>query len=81
MTTNSPDLNPIENILESIKHYLGSRIFSNISYKKEIEDKWNQIDHEFFQKTDRFNKEESKYLNHFRRIINRILIFFNKKVL
>ena len=44
----SPDLNPIENIWGNIKHYLGSRTFSSISsLKKEIEDKWNQIDHEF----------------------------------
>ena len=41
----SPDLNPIENIWRFIKHYLGSRTFSSL--KKEIEDKWNQIDHEF----------------------------------
>ena len=44
----SPDLNPIENVWGNIKHYLESRAFSNISsLKKEIEDKWNQIDHEF----------------------------------
>ena len=44
----SPDLNPIENIWGNIKHYLGSRTFSSISsLKNEIEDKWNQIDHEF----------------------------------
>ena len=47
-TANSPDFNPIGNILGNIKHYLGSRTFSSISsLKKEIEDKWNQIDHEF----------------------------------
>ena len=44
----SPDLNPIENIWGNIKHYLGSRTFSSISsLKKEIKNKWNQIDHEF----------------------------------
>ena len=44
----SPDLNPIEIIWRDIKHYLGSRTFSSISsLKNEIEDKWNQIDHEF----------------------------------
>ena len=44
----SPDLNLIENIWGNIKHYLGSRTFSSISsLKKEIEDKWNQIDNEF----------------------------------
>ena len=44
----SPDLNPIENICGNIKHYLGSKTFSSISsLKKEIEEKWNQIDHEF----------------------------------
>ena len=44
----SPKLNPIENIWGNIIHYLESRTFSSISsFKKEIEDKWNQIDHEF----------------------------------
>ena len=43
-----PDLNLIENIWGNIKHYLGSRTFSSISsLKKEIEEKWNQIYHEF----------------------------------
>ena len=44
----NPDLNLNENIWENIKHYLGSRTFSSISsLKKEIEDKWNKIYHEF----------------------------------
>ena len=48
MASFRPDLNPIENIWGNIKHYLGSRTFSSIlSLKKDIEDKWNQIEHEF----------------------------------
>ena len=44
----SPDLNPIENIWGNIKYYLKSNTFSNMkSLRKEIEDKWNQIDVEF----------------------------------
>ena len=38
----------MKTFVEKIKHYLGSRTFSSISsLKKEIEDKWNQIDQEF----------------------------------
>ena len=50
-TAYSPDLYPIEKIWGNIKHYLESRTFSSISsLKKEIEDKWNQIDHEFYRR-------------------------------
>ena len=72
----SPDLNPIENIWENIKHYLGSRTFSSISSLKR---RLNINGIKFImnlQKIDRFSKAKNKYLNLFRRSFNRILIYF-----
>ena len=76
----------------NIKYYLGSRTFSNMKIlRKEIEDKWNQIDVEFCKRlTDSVKRRvniwislEGALTNYYFLLISEIIKYlcFNYKIL